>query len=273
MAGFACPRREMLRLLACCAAARGGLRSAAIQLPAWLRPQRKPNPPAPNRVIVIDPGHGGIDPGAIGADGVFERDVVFPTAVALARLLAATHRFRVFLTRRQDEFVPLRERVARARARHADLFLSIHADALPDHARRGLSVFTLSAAASDRDAAALAQSENREVVDGVNLRRQSHDVGAVLLDLARRQTDNLSLALGRAVVSTLGREVALLENPLRSAGFLVLTAPDIPSVLVELGCLSNPVEGRFLQRAAYRERLARGLARAVETYFAGQRPD
>jgi N-acetylmuramoyl-L-alanine amidase len=272
MAGFVCARREVLRLLACCAVARGGLQPTEMQLPAWLRPQRKPNPPAPNRTIVIDPGHGGIDPGAIGVDGVYEKDIVFPTAVALARLLRATHRFRVFLTRRQDEFVPLPERVARARARHADLFLSIHADALPDSARRGLSVFTLSAEASDREAAALARSENREVVDGVNLGRQSHDVGTVLYDLARRQTDNLSLALGRAVVTALGREVVLLENPQRSAGFVVLTAPDIPSVLVELGCLSNPVERRLLQQAAYRERLARGLTQALETYFAGHRP-
>jgi N-acetylmuramoyl-L-alanine amidase len=272
MAGLVCARRELLRLLACGTAARGGFEAADRQMPAWLRPQRKPNPPPPNRVVVIDPGHGGVDPGAIGANGVYEKNIVYPTAVVLARLLAATHRFRVFLTRRQDEFVPLPERVARARARHADMFVSIHADALPDSARRGLSVFTLSAAASDRDAAALAQSENREVVDGVNLKRQSRDVGTVLLDLARRQTDNQSVALGRAVVTSLEREVTLLEHPQRSAGFVVLTAPDIPSVLVELGCLSNPVEGRLLQQAAYRERLARGLAHAVETYFAGQRP-
>jgi N-acetylmuramoyl-L-alanine amidase len=271
MADLVRPRREVLRLLACCAAAPGRLGPAGLQLPAWLLPQRKPNPPLPHRVIVIDPGHGGIDPGAIGTDGVYEKNIVFPTAVALARLLAATLRFRVFLTRRQDEFVRLSERVARARARHADLFLSLHADALPDRTRRGLSVFTLSAAASDRDAAALARSENREVLDGVNLKRQSQDIGRVLLDLARRQTDNQSLALGRAVVAALGREVALLENPQRSAGFVVLTAPDIPSVLIELGCLSNPVEVRLLQQAAYRERLARGLARAVETYFADYR--
>jgi N-acetylmuramoyl-L-alanine amidase len=270
MAGFVCARREMLGLLACCAVPRAGVGPAVVQLPAWLRPQRKPNPPVPNRVIVIDPGHGGIDPGAIGADGVYEKNVVWPTAVALARLLAATRRFRVFLTRRQDEFVPLPERVARARAWHADMFLSIHADALPNGARRGLSVFTLSAEASDRDAAALAQSENREVVDGLNLRRQSRDVGTVLLDLARRQTDNLSLALGRAVVTALGHEVVLLEHPQRSAGFVVLTAPDIPSVLVELGCLSNPVEVRLLQKPAYKEQLARGLGQAVDAYFAGQ---
>jgi N-acetylmuramoyl-L-alanine amidase len=268
MAGFLCARRDMLRLLACCGAARGEFVSASVPFPAWLMPQRKPTPPLPNPVIVIDPGHGGIDPGAIAPDGVYEKNIVFPTAVDLAGLLLATHRFRVFLTRRQDEFVPLPERVARARAWHADLFMSIHADTLPNKAMRGLSVFTLSAQASDRDAAALAQSENREIVDGINLKYQSQDVGDVLLDLARRQTGNLSVALARDVATVLGREVALLENPQRSANFVVLTAPDIPSVLVELGCLSNPIEERLLQQSAYQERLARGLAQAVEMYFA-----
>jgi len=271
VAGFACARRDLLRLLACCGAVRGGLGPASAPFPAWLLPQRKPIPPLPNPVIVIDPGHGGVDPGAIAPDGVYEKNIVFPTAVDLVRLLVARHRFRVFLTRRQDEFVPLPERVARARAWNADLFMSIHADALPNSAMRGLSVFTLSAHASDQYAAALAQSENREIVDGVNLRRQSQDVGNVLLDLARRQTDNLSIALARAVATVLGRDVALLENPQRSANFVVLTAPDIPSVLVELGCLSNPIEERLLQQSAYQERLARGLAQAVEMYFASHR--
>jgi len=270
MTAFVMPRRAVLRLLACCGAAPARPGRKAVVLPAWLRPQRKPVPP-PTAVIAIDPGHGGIDPGAIGPDGVYEKDIVYAAAVDLARLLAATQRFRVFLTRHRDEFVPLPERVARARARHADMFMSIHADALPNRALRGLSVFTLSTQASDQEAAALAESENREVVDGIDLKRQSHDVGNILLDLARRQTDNLSLALAHDVVTTLGQRVALLENPQRSAHFIVLTAPDIPSVLVELGCLSNPIEGRLLQQAAYRERLARGLAQAVELYFAARR--
>jgi N-acetylmuramoyl-L-alanine amidase len=271
MAGPGCARRDLLRRLACCGAAGGGFGLGPVPLPAWLLPQHKPVPPPPNTVIVIDPGHGGIDPGAIGPDGVYEKNIVFPTAMDLVRLLLATQRFRVYLTRRQNEFVPLAERVARARAWHADLFMSIHADALPNSAMRGLSVFTLSAQASDRDAAALAQSENREMVDGVNLRHQSQDVGNVLLDLARRQTDNLSIALAHDVATVLGREVVLLENPQRSANFVVLTAPDIPSVLVELGCLSNPIEERLLQQPAYQEWLARALAQAVETYFATHR--
>lgn len=270
MEGRVCARREVLRLLACCGAARGGFAASGSQLPAWLRPQRKPSPPV-RPVVVIDPGHGGIDPGAIAADGVYERNIVFPTAVDLARLLVATQRFRVLLTRRRNEFVPLTERVARARAWHADLFMSIHADALPNSAMRGLSVFTSSVQASDQYAAALASSENREIVDGVDLRHRSRDVGNVLLDLARRQTDNLSIALARDVVAALEPVVVLLENPQRSANFAVLTAPDVPSVLVELGCLSNPVEERLLQQSVYQGRLARGLTQAIETYFVAHR--
>lgn len=269
MPGIDHPRREVLRLLACCGAAGIVFNHAVLGLPPWLMPRRKPYPPRPNPVIVIDPGHGGIDPGAIGPGGVYEKNITLATALDLAGLLAATRRFRVRLTRRRDEFVPLPERVAHARAWHADLFLSIHADALRNTALRGLSVFTLSARASDQDAAMLAATENREIVDGVNLRHQSHDVGNILFDLARRQTDNLSVALARDVVTALGRSVSLLENPLRSADFVVLTAPDIPSVLVELGCLSNPSEEHLLQQPAYQERLAHGLAQAIETYFAG----
>jgi N-acetylmuramoyl-L-alanine amidase len=220
-------------------------------------------------IVVIDPGHGGVDPGAIGPSGVFEKDVVLPAAAEFARQLAATRHFRVALTRSIDEFIPLRDRVSRARAWQADLFLSIHADALPDARVRGLSVFTLSARASDREAAALAIRENgADLTGGINLSRQPREVGNILVDLARRQTDNLSIALARSVVDQLAREVVLLERPRRSADFAVLTAPDVPSALVELGCLSNPREERLLQLRAYRQKLARGLVRAVEHYFA-----
>jgi N-acetylmuramoyl-L-alanine amidase len=255
-------RRIVLRLLMGCAAA--GLSSQAISAPPL--PARKPRPRY-LPLVVIDPGHGGIDPGAIGGGGVYEKHITFATAIDLARLLTATRRFRVALTRGPDEYVALHERVARARALHADLLLSIHADSLPNPAKRGLSVFTLSAIASDREAAALADSENRDVIGGMGLSRQPREISDILLDLARRQTGNQSLELARDVVASLGREVTLLENPQRSAGFVVLTAPDIPSVLVELGCLSNPVEERLLQEPAYRRRLARGLFEAIEAYF------
>ena len=173
------------------------------------------------------------------------------------------------LTRTTDEFLPLRERVARARAWKADLLLSIHADALPDTEMRGLSVFTQSAQASDREAAALAVSENRaDLVGGVSLSHQPRDVGNILLDLTRRQTSNLSVLLANKIVVELGREVALRDHPQRFADFAVLTAQDVPSALVELGCLSNPAEERLLQRRTYQQKLARGLVRAVESFFA-----
>lgn len=263
MRDIASTRRVVLRLLMGCAAA-----GSTVGARPWppRPPKRKPHPRY-LPLVIIDPGHGGIDPGAIGAGGVYEKYITFATATDLARLLAATRRFRAALTRGPAEYVALRERVARARALHADLFVSVHADALPNPVMRGLSVFTLSATASDREAAALAETENRDVVGGLRLSRQPREIGDILLDLGRRQTDNLSVELARDVVAALGQDVALLENPQRSAGFAVLTAPDIPSVLVELGCLSNPVEEHLLQEPAYRRRLARGLVRAIEAYF------
>jgi N-acetylmuramoyl-L-alanine amidase len=259
-----CGRRRLLRLIASGVAIGWTLDQTAAQ-PAG----RRTAPLARAPTVVIDPGHGGVDPGAIGADGTFEKDIVLSTAWDFAHQLAASGRYRVVLTRSVDEFIALRDRVARARAWHADLFLSLHADTLSDAEKRGLSVYTLSSRASDREAAALAISENRaDLVAGVNLVRQSREVGDVLIDLARRQTDNLSIQLARAIVDQLAHETVLLDRPQRSADFAVLTAPDIPSVLVELGCLSNPREERLLQQPAYQHKLARGLARAVEGYFA-----
>ena len=274
MRDIAWQRRTLLRLLAGCGAVGVGMDVVQAQ-----PDRRQPPPPGASRgkprqhyrpMVVIDPGHGGIDPGAIGVDGVYEKHITFPTAVDLAQELRATGRFRVALTRGADEYVPLGERVARARALHADLFLSIHANALPDVAMRGLSVFTLSMTASDRDAAAVAANENREIIPSLHFPRRAPEVEAILIDLVRRETGNLSVELAHDVVLALGRQVKLLANPQRSAGFIVLTAPEIPSALVELGCLSNPTEERLLQQPAYRRRLARGLAQAIEAYFAKQ---
>jgi N-acetylmuramoyl-L-alanine amidase len=222
---------------------------------ARLRAERRPSHARPHpRVIVLDPGHGGIDPGAISPGGTHEKDITLAAARELAHQLDATGRYHCVLTRRGDFFVPLRGRIARARANCAELLLSIHADALPDSAMRGLSVYTLSNEASDRVTAALAIREIR----------------AILLDLARRQTDNLSLTLARAIVAELGRTVPLLERPHRAAGFAVLTAPDMPSALVELGCLSNPADERLLRQHSYQQRLAQGLVRAIDDYFAAR---
>src|SRR5271170_5633460 len=198
---IACARRDVLRLLAGCAAI-GTTSEASAQPPGRGRPALRGKPLLRYRpMIVLDPGHGGIDPGAIGPDGVYEKSIVYPTAQHLAGRLIATHRFRAALTRSPDEFVPLRERVVRAHALHADLFLAIHADALPDPAMHGLSVFTLSAKASDREAAAIAESENQDVVDRVRLAREPRVVGDILIDLERRQTDNSSLKFARDLVT------------------------------------------------------------------------
>jgi N-acetylmuramoyl-L-alanine amidase len=261
-------RRALLALGAGVAAAYWPSLAFGSRLKAERRP---PHPGRHPRVVALDPGHGGIDPGAVSPGGIREKTITLAAARELARQLDATGRYRAVLTRRGDVFVPLRGRIARARANRAELFLSIHADALPDSAMRGLSVYTLSNEASDRVTAALATRENKDdFVAGVHLSRQPREIGAILLDLARRQTDNLSLALARAVVAELGRAVPLLEKPHRAAGFAVLTAPDMPSALVELGCLSNPADELLLRQHMHLQRLARGLLRAIDDYFAAR---
>jgi N-acetylmuramoyl-L-alanine amidase len=266
MRDVAIARRALLALAAGIAADIWPIRPTRAQSPdsgGVLRTRKHP------RVVALDPGHGGVDPGAISPHGIYEKNLTLATARELARQLDLTGRYRTVLTRRGDIFVSLGERVTRARAAHAELFVSIHADALPDSAMQGLSVYTLSSEASDRDAAALAKRENKDdFVAGVRLSHQPREIGAILLDLARRRTDNRSLTLAQAIVTELGRVATLLERPHRAAGFAVLTAPDIPSALVELGCLSNPEEERLLRQRAHQQRLAQGLARAVDDYFA-----
>lgn len=257
-------RRSLLRWV--------GRLAAGSALAQWsptafaVAPQLKPA--AQRRLIVLDPGHGGVDPGAVGVGGTYEKDIALSTAREAAHLLESTKRYTAHLTRSDDEFVPLEDRVARARAVHGDLFLSIHADAIPSSAVRGASVFTLSERASDAEAAALAARENKaDLIAGIDLSRHAPEVSNILLDLARRQTNNLSIALARKLVAELGRDVRLLNNSHRSAGFAVLKAPDIPSALVELGCLSNREEERQLQLASYRRKLATGILRSVIDYF------
>lgn len=221
------------------------------------------------RVIALDPGHGGADPGAISQQGLMEKNLTLATASELARHLARSGRYKPVMTRRGDVFVSLERRVRLARSYRAELFLSIHVNLLPNPALRGLSVYTLSQHASDEETAALAASENREdVLSRLHLSREPRDIASILLDLTRRHTENCSLRLARDVVVELGREVPLLEKPQRSAGFVVLTAPDIPSALVEIGCLSNLEEERLLPTHAYQRRLAHGLAAAIDDYFA-----
>ncbi|HEX4042048.1 MAG TPA: N-acetylmuramoyl-L-alanine amidase [Xanthobacteraceae bacterium] len=221
------------------------------------------------RVIMLDPGHGGVDPGAIGVNGTYEKFIALGTAREAARLLEGTGHFHVLMTRDSDQYIPLQQRVELAQSAGADLFMSVHADANRNHHIRGASVYTLSEKASDKEAAELAARENRsDFVAGVDLSKHEPVVSEILFDLARRQTNNMSQRFAQAIVSELGREVMLMDNTHRSAGFVVLKAPDIPSALVELGCLSNPLEEHELRRTNYQLKLAEGLARSVSDYFA-----
>jgi N-acetylmuramoyl-L-alanine amidase len=229
--------------------------------PLAAQPKAKP-------VIVIDPGHGGVDPGAVGASGVYEKNIVLAMGRELKERLDATGRFKVVMTRDRDVFLKLRERVAKARQAGADLFISLHANTHPEASMAGLSVYTLSEKSSDKEAEALAESENKaDLIAGIDLSNEVPEVANILIDLAQRETMNLSANFAGKAVTDLGHEVKLLSNSHRFAGFAVLKAPDVPSVLVELGYLSNPKEEQLLKTEAYRAKLTTALARAAESYF------
>lgn len=230
----------------------------------------KPTPPPKPKLVFLDPGHGGRDPGALGIRGTQEKTVVMAIARELQKELLTANRYRVLLTRVSDNYVPLRERVARAQAAKADLFLSLHADSHPDSDVRGASVYTLSEDASDREAAALAARENRAdaVVSGMRLADQSDVVARTLVAMSQRGTVNDSRRLAETIVLTFGRNgVRLLPRTHRQAGFAVLTSPDIPAALVELGYLSNPQDEKLLTVRQHQLALARALRASVDAHF------
>jgi N-acetylmuramoyl-L-alanine amidase len=226
--------------------------------------------PPGKRVVVIDPGHGGQDPGAIGASGTYEKTVTLQVSRDLKRQLEATGRYRVHLTRDRDVFLRLRERVQKARDWKAELFISVHADSIGTSDLRGASIYTLSDTASDAEAAALAARENRaDIIAGVDLSQESRDVANILIDLAQRETMNRSASFASVLVRELGREIRLQAvRPHRFAGFAVLKAPDVPAVLLELGYLSNLQDETLLKQPAHRRRVAVGVQRAVDAFFA-----
>lgn len=233
------------------------------QIGSLQRPARK------KKVIVIDPGHGGIDSGAIGKKGTYEKAVVLATAKKLKETLENTGRYEAILTRDRDIFLELRQRVDVARRAQADLFISLHADSLSNRSSlRGASVYTLSETASDKEAAALARKENRaDLIAGVDLRNETDDVTSILIDLAQRETMNHSVTFARTLTPQLGRVTRLIKNTHRFAGFRVLKAPDVPSVLVELGYLSNSHDEQNLGSRKWREQLSRAITDAIDTFF------
>lgn len=231
---------------------------------AALVPPRKPK----QRIIAIDAGHGGADPGTQGPSGTLEKYITLAAARALKAELERSGRYRVVLTRERDVFIRLRDRIARARDGGAELFVSLHADAIKNKRLRGASVYTLSETASDAEAAALAEKENKaDLIAGVDLTGESAEVTNILIDLAQRETMNQSARFAALLVKDLGREMRLVRNSHRFAGFAVLKAPDVPSILLEMGFLSNARDEKALKSKAYRAKLARAVGRAIDGYF------
>ncbi|MCQ4161316.1 N-acetylmuramoyl-L-alanine amidase [Roseomonas sp. GC11] len=218
-------------------------------------------------LVVLDPGHGGKDPGTIGVSGTYEKRITLAAALELKKQLEAGGRCRVALTRARDVFIPLDGRVEFARRREAALFISLHADSAPG--ARGASVYTLGDRATDTLSARLAQSQNRaDAAGGLRMPDVSPEVERILFSLVRQETRTGSARMARFVVDSLGRSVNLLPNTHRQASFAVLKAPDVPSVLVEMGFLSDRQDEAALNRAAHRTVIARSLTQAVHGWLA-----
>jgi N-acetylmuramoyl-L-alanine amidase len=242
------------------------------------RVARREAPPAtlpenssdPRPLVVLDPGHGGIDTGTRAPSGELEKDIVLDFTQRLREHIEKAGKYRVFMTRTDDTFVPLGERVRVARNAGAALFVSIHADALPhgEGDAQGASVYTVSETASDSEAARLAEKENRaDVIAGVDLKAEPDDVADILIDLAQRETKSYSMQFAHRLVGELKTVTRVHKMPLKSAGLRVLRAPDVPSVLVELGYVSNREDLHSLLSANWRNRTADSIAQAIDGYF------
>jgi N-acetylmuramoyl-L-alanine amidase len=221
-------------------------------------------------IIVLDPGHGGIDNGTKAASGEMEKTIVLEFALLLRDKIEKTGKYHVVMTRSDDSFVALADRVSFARAQQASLFISIHADALPrgEGDAQGASVYTLSETASDSEAARLAETENRaDVIAGVDLTSEPDDVADILIDLAQRETKSFSVQFARGVIDSMRAVARMHKNSLKSAGFRVLKAPDIPSVLIELGYVSNRQDIKSLISPDWREHTADSIAQAIDRFF------
>ena len=225
---------------------------------------------APLPLVMLDPGHGGKDPGAIGFAGTYEKHIAMAAATELQARLHHSGRYRCLLTRDDDRFIPLADRVAIAQGRAAALFVSMHADAIASsHAVRGASVYTLAPTASDAQTASLARRENSaDRFAGPRFHAPSAAVEDILASLVRQETRGGSAHMARGVVSALAPEIGLLPNPSRHAGFAVLQAPDIPSVLVEMGFMSNPQDEALLRTPAHRARITVAMLTAIDGFFA-----
>ena len=232
--------------------------------PAVVKQEAKP-------LVIIDAGHGGQDPGAIGLHGTHEKDVTLNYALALREALLKTGRYRVGMTREDDTFIPLVERVSIARKMKGDIFISFHADSNPSPDAHGLSIYTLSENASDDEAAALADRENKaDVISGIDLSKADADVASILIDLTQRETMNKSALMADAIVDSLHGRVTTLEKTHRFAGFRVLKGPDIPATLIELGFLTNQQDERMLLTPTYRDMVVNSVVKGIDRFRAGE---
>ena len=221
-------------------------------------------------LVVLDPGHGGIDTGTKGPGGEQEKDIVLAFAKSLRERIEALGKYRVLMTRSDDTFIPLADRVRIARDAGASLFISIHADWLShkEGDAQGATIYTLSETASDPAAARLAEEENRaDVIAGVDLKDEPDDVAGILIDLAQRETKTFSVQFAHKLDSAMKSATRMHKEPIKSAGFRVLRAPDIPSVLVELGYVSNKEDLQSLLSDTWRDRTTASMAAAIDGYF------
>ena len=241
--------------------------SDAEKLAALIAAQQSPSP-AGKKVIVLDPGHGGLDAGTTGVNGLMEKDLALAEGLKLAKELRGRG-YSVFLTRENDTFIPLRQRVAIARAKKADLFIALHADSNPDTDTTGTSIYTLNDGRSDREASALARRENQsDVIAGVDLSGENNPVAPILINLAQRDTRNKSSEFATNALKSLGQVTDLLaRSPHRSASLAVLVAPDVPAVLIELGYLSNSGDAAQMNTDSWRSKVADAIADAVDAQF------
>lgn len=250
------------------AAKRSAKKAAPAPTPFTLKPRKQANS---KPVIVLDAGHGGVDPGALGRKAR-EKSVTLNFTRELAKQLRKTGKYKVYLTRNRDIYIPLRQRVNIARKHNADLFISIHADAIKRKNVRGMSIYTLSETASDKEAAALAKKENQsDIIAGIDFADQPPEVANILIDLAQRETKNLSVKFANMVVDNARGKTGLLDRTHRFAGFRVLKAPDVPSVLIELGFLTNRSDEKQLLSTAWQRKVAGALVNSVNGFFNASR--
>ncbi len=220
------------------------------------------------KIIVVDAGHGGLDPGAIGQSGIYEKHITLAMAKELSIELEKTGKYEAILTRGHDKYVGLRDRVKISRRKFADIFISLHADSIRNKKISGPSVYTLSERASDKEAAQLAEQENKaNIIMGFDLSEFDSNVKNIFIDLTRRESMNQSAKLATSLVDGLKSKVKVLRNPHRFAGFAVLKAVDVPSVLIEMGFLSNAKDEKLLKSKKYRKKLALAIIAGIDQYF------